>query len=361
MRIEKFNVGDRCAAITGAARQRFRLKHVSRVNLGGDLASRAEVEILPQTQPPDLPFRASVSLAPSFLGGDRQQEQRAMAAGDAAWEQQHAARRRRGLTRMRELECSAHWSRWIYDMFDARVLVSRVQAMLLSSVHCNWFSKLPVASATRHAHVDAQYLTTPSDRQDPSLFAYWVAGNLPLSTSQRLDLLKIDTVVRLLRSELAILETLEEDVLCARCGGFLATTREIFSMTVQGAAGTFVNPGGHVFQVLTLRDVHRDHVFIDPTRSTEDSWFPGYSWSITHCGTCYNHLGWRFDRVDAELSPTVFFGFRRAALVLSDSHYDRMDRTVDETISDAESLSSSPSSRTSPRNEETPLLLTDVD
>jgi cereblon len=209
--------------------------------------------------------------------------------------------------------------------------------------------------------VDAQYLTARSDQQDPSLFAYWVAGNLPLSTAQRLDLLKMDSVVRLLRRELAILDTLEEDVLCARCGGFLATTREIFSMTVQGAAGTFVNPGGHVFQVLTLRDVHRNHVFIDPARSTEDSWFPGYAWSITHCGTCYNHLGWRFDCVEAELRPALFFGFRRAAITLSGSPNDRTDRTVDDSFSDAESLSSTPSSQTSPRSEEAPLLLTDVD
>lgn len=243
-------------------------------------------------------------------------------------------------------------------MYDVVVLIERVQTMLLSSIHCNWFTRLPVSNASGGSmHVDAKFLTTPSEQQDPSLFAYWVAGNLPLSTSQRLELLKIDCTVRLLRSELRILETLEEDVLCARCGVFLATTREIFSMTVQGAAGTFVNPGGHVFQVMTLRDVHQQHIFIHPGRSTEDSWFPGYAWSITHCSQCYNHLGWQFNRVEDELSPPVFFGFRRAALVLSGSQVDRSELAVDESLSDAESLSSTPSSQTSAHSEEEQLLL----
>ena len=26
----------------------------------------------------------------------------------------------------------------------------------------------------------------------------------------------------------------------------------------------------------------------------EDSWFPGYSWTIAYCASCYSHLGWRF-------------------------------------------------------------------
>lgn len=28
--------------------------------------------------------------------------------------------------------------------------------------------------------------------------------------------------------------------------------------------------------------------------STQDSWFPGYAWTILYCGRCYNHLGWKF-------------------------------------------------------------------
>jgi hypothetical protein len=26
----------------------------------------------------------------------------------------------------------------------------------------------------------------------------------------------------------------------------------------------------------------------------EDSWFPGYCWTIAYCAACYAHLGWKF-------------------------------------------------------------------
>ena len=28
--------------------------------------------------------------------------------------------------------------------------------------------------------------------------------------------------------------------------------------------------------------------------STQDSWFPGFAWTIVSCQRCFNHLGWRF-------------------------------------------------------------------
>lgn len=166
------------------------------------------------------------------------------------------------------------------------------------------------------------YLMQPSEQQDPSIFAYWVAGNLPLDRKERLELLQMDCIVRLLRKELEILGKFGDDIYCSGCGAFLAHTRDIFSMTNHGAAGTFVNPGGNVFQILTLREIHQDHVVIDVVRSTQDSWFPGYSWSIVYCSSCYRHLGWQFDRVAGDhggvvLSPACFFGFRRAALTQS--------------------------------------------
>jgi hypothetical protein len=33
--------------------------------------------------------------------------------------------------------------------------------------------------------------------------------------------------------------------------------------------------------------------------STQDSWFPGYAWTILYCQRCFNHLGWRFTLVEA--------------------------------------------------------------
>ena len=42
--------------------------------------------------------------------------------------------------------------------------------------------------------------------------------------------------------------------------------------------------------------------------------FPGYSWLICNCSTCFSHLGWRFDAVQPGLQPPRFWGLRRPAL-----------------------------------------------
>ena len=49
--------------------------------------------------------------------------------------------------------------------------------------------------------------------------------------------------------------------------------------------------------------------------------FPGYSWLICNCSTCFSHLGWRFDAVQPGLQPPRFWGLRRPALAaLSRQH-----------------------------------------
>ncbi|GMF28523.1 unnamed protein product [Phytophthora lilii] len=347
VRVERLSVEDRSARMTGAARQRFRLKQRLR---GGPSTTVlwGEVEILPQDRAQPIPFDA--------LSWHREDEQPASQC------------RKRSLRRLRGRQYPAYWGHSTYSLYDARVLVQKIQNMLLSNIHGEWFRK-PLSERRNEHGNDGEddekaslvhYLALPSDQQDPNLFAYWVAGNLPLDTTQRLELLGMNSTVRLLRREIELLEQVEEDIFCSMCGSFLANTRDIFSMTARGAAGgTFVNPGGHVFQVLTLREVDRAHVFVDMSPSIEDTWFAGYAWSITHCNSCYQHLGWRFDRVESTLFPVSFFGFRRAALTRS-----RDSRRVDtrslgldgyDTEDYEESVASSDGS--SADSEEMPLLL----
>ncbi|ETN16239.1 hypothetical protein PPTG_06421 [Phytophthora nicotianae INRA-310] len=342
VRVERFSVEDHFAAMTGTARQRFRLIQRLRAEPSAQIL-RGEVEILPQDRAQSIPF------------------------DDLCWHRENENEKRRSLRRLRGRQYPAYWGRRTYALYDARVLVQKIQNMLLSNIHGEWFRKPRTERSSTQGGDDedeksslVHYLALPSDRQDPNLFAYWVAGNLPLDTSQRLELLSMNSTVRLLRREIELLDQVEEDIFCSMCGSFLANTREIFSMTSRGAAGgTFVNPGGHVFQVLTLREVDRAHVFVDMMRSTEDTWFAGYAWSITHCNSCYQHLGWRFDRVDSQRQPATFFGFRRAALTRS-----RGSRRVDprslgldgyDTEDYEESIASSDGS--SNDSEERPLLL----
>lgn len=344
VRVERFSVEDHSARMTGAARQRFRLKQWFQAQFGS-LIVWGEVEILPQHRAQTLPF------------------------DDLRWHREDETESCRRLKRLRERQFPAYWGRSTYALYDARVLVGKIQNMLLSNIHGEWFRKPPIERSTHEDEEDGKaalvpYLALPSDRQDPNLFAYWVAGNLPLDTSQRLKLLSTNSTVRLLRMEIELLEQVEEDIFCSMCGSFLANTRDIFSMTARGTAGgTFVNPGGHVFQVLTLREVDRAHVFMDMTRSTEDTWFAGYSWTITHCNSCYLHLGWRFDRVDSDRLPASFFGFRRAALTRSrDSRRDPRSLGLDgyDTEDYEESVASSDGYSTA-NSEERPLLLSSSD
>uniref|UniRef100_H3GRX7 Protein cereblon n=1 Tax=Phytophthora ramorum TaxID=164328 RepID=H3GRX7_PHYRM len=343
VRVERFSVEDRSARMTGAARQRFRLKQRLRAEPSAPILY-GQVEILPQDRAQPLPFD---DLCWHREGGEEEKQSR-----------------KRSLRRLRGRQCPAYWGRSTYALYDARVLVQKIQNMLLSNIHGEWFRK-PRTDRSRERDGDEKsslvpYLTVPSDRQDPNLFAYWVAGNLPLGTAQRLELLGMNSTVRLLRREIELLGQVKEDIFCSMCSSFLANTRDIFSMTERGAAGgTFVNPGGHVFQVLTLREVDHAHVFMDMMRSTEDTWFAGYSWSVTHCNSCYQHLGWRFDRVDSTRLPASFFGFRRAALTRS-----RGSRRVDprslgldgyDTDDYAMSVGSSEGSSTT-NSEEMPLL-----
>ncbi|CAH0479422.1 unnamed protein product [Peronospora belbahrii] len=309
VRVERFSVEDDGVRMAGGARQRFRLRQRLREESDAELFLWGEVEILAEDRAQSIPF------------------------DDLCWRsrvegQSNEKNKTRNLRRIRGRQFPAYWGYATYALYDARVLVQKIQSMLLSNIHGEWFHKPRTERSSGQNDDDERdekaslvhYLAVPSDIQDPNLFAFWVARNLPLDTTQRLDLLRMNSTVRLLRREIELLEQTQEDIFCFLCGSFLANTRDIFSMTACGAAGgTYVNPGGHVFQVLTLRDVDRANVVVDMNRSTEDTWFAGYVWSITHCNSCYQHLGWRFDRVDFTRLPATFFGFRRAALTRSRS------------------------------------------
>lgn len=73
------------------------------------------------------------------------------------------------------------------------------------------------------------------------------------------------------------------------------------SATTTYPVQTFKNPGGHIFDLLCMRDSPNDgginaQSFVQHPRSfAEATWFKGYSWSIIGCGKCGKHVGWRYD------------------------------------------------------------------
>ncbi|KAF1788745.1 hypothetical protein GQ600_6538 [Phytophthora cactorum] len=201
VRVERFSVEDHSAAMTGAARQRFRLIQRLRPEPSAQILW-GEVEILPQDRAQSIPF--------DYL----------------CWHQEN------------------------------------IQNMLLSNIHGEWFRKPQTERSSRQGDDEDEdeksslvhYLALPSDRQDPNLFAYWWL--------------------------IELLEQVEEDIFCSMCGSFREYSRDF----------------QHDSTWCSWRHVDRAHVFVDMMRSTEDTWFAGYAWSITHCNSCYLHLGWRFDR-----------------------------------------------------------------
>ena len=86
----------------------------------------------------------------------------------------------------------------------------------------------------------------------------------------------------------------------------------------EGTTGAYVNEHGVVHQTITIRHLNDDDVRFTNGPQTQDSWFPGYSWTIMSCGVCSSHLGWKFQRVEGSprLSsvpppkdrPDVFYG-----------------------------------------------------
>jgi hypothetical protein len=49
---------------------------------------------------------------------------------------------------------------------------------------------------------------------------------------------------------------------------------------------------------MTLRTLNPNaFIFLHGGPSTQDSWFPGYAWTIAYCLRCHNHLGWKFTLV----------------------------------------------------------------
>ncbi len=59
---------------------------------------------------------------------------------------------------------------------------------------------------------------------------------------------------------------------------------------------------------MTLRSLSSSaYVFLHGGPSTEDSWFPGFAWTIAYCLRCHNHLGWKFTIASENDPPTMSY------------------------------------------------------
>jgi hypothetical protein len=173
-------------------------------------------------------------------------------------------------------------------------LQSSRKAMLASSY--------TATSKTAHTLPSA----SPPRSNDPSLFSFWMASNLPFSSEEQIYLLESNCVVSRL---LFILNYIEHEngrpLQCGRCLLPVSSCKYLFTVPgSEGTAGAYVNKHGYIHQTITVKEVFDPHVVCLGEPEIRDSWFPGYSWTMVFCSYCHNHLGWKFIPADERNTVT---------------------------------------------------------
>jgi hypothetical protein len=99
-------------------------------------------------------------------------------------------------------------------------------------------------------------------------------------------------------------------LVCSYCRGLV--TSHALAISISGShAHSFVNPHGFTFRIGCFADAPGC-----ADRGEESSywtWFPGFTWRISLCRQCGEHLGWSFRSPDAR-----FFGLILDRLIEGD-------------------------------------------
>ncbi|KAF7639843.1 hypothetical protein Mgra_00000763, partial [Meloidogyne graminicola] len=149
--------------------------------------------------------------------------------------------------------------------------------------------------------------------QGITVFSFWVASNIPMSLDSKLLLLSEDSTDRRLRMEWRIISQMSQ-IVCLSCLDFKCTINDIINLSVDANSTHFVNQGGFVHDLFTVRTIKNVEFIGEP--SSEFCWFSGYEWTIMECSECGVHIGWRFTTSN-NLSPSQFFGISRRSFKLS--------------------------------------------
>jgi len=142
----------------------------------------------------------------------------------------------------------------------------------------------------------------------PLKYSFWVAANLPLTDEQRVKILKMSSTIERLRFEYNLVQKCLF-LCCCNCGIKICSREDMFSMSIEGPLQNYVNPAGHVHETLTVYKASNLRLF--GRSSTDQSWFPGYSWTVCECSDCGHHIGWKF-MSHKGTRPEYFWGISRA-------------------------------------------------
>lgn len=240
---------------------------------------------------------------------------------------------------------------WVYNFQCPRLLAREVYKLLCSSLSLEkdnqdsiscWGPLRDIAIADDNKNIITDGTTTTEINSnnylraeiDPTGFSYFAAVNLPLSTQFKQKLLTCDRVIERLRLLLVYLrKTKRKPLCCSQCGYVLSLRSSIFTVPgAEGMAGAYVNPHGIVHETITVSQLFPSaSVLLQGSASTQDSWFPGFAWTIAYCPTCINHLGWRFTKAGAttrltqDISPGSRAEFRLHRDEGAHAHEDILD------------------------------------
>uniref|UniRef100_A0A8D8L012 Protein cereblon n=1 Tax=Culex pipiens TaxID=7175 RepID=A0A8D8L012_CULPI len=142
---------------------------------------------------------------------------------------------------------------------------------------------------------------------DPVKLSFWLARNIPIDENDRKKIYEADAVI----SRMMIINKSLDQMcyfMCKRCSNEIGSYNDLFAMSKQGVQTSYCNPSGFVHETLTIYKTRENSTFTTERPSTEFSWFPGYSWQITLCSNCRNHLGWKFVATKKNYLPKSFYG-----------------------------------------------------
>lgn len=189
------------------------------------------------------------------------------------------------LNRLREVP-RTFCPHWVYRMYDSYCLAQRVAEM--------W----------------RQIVGTPSMEgleRKPDILSFHIASKIPVSESTRQELLEIHGISYRLRREIELLESFDR-VRCKICRTIIGKRSDMLVMSDEGPLGAYVNPHGYVHEIMTLYKAVG--LALMGSAVKEDSWFPGYAWTIVYCATCECQMGWRFTATNKKLKPRSFWAIR---------------------------------------------------
>jgi Yippee zinc-binding/DNA-binding /Mis18, centromere assembly len=148
----------------------------------------------------------------------------------------------------------------------------------------------------------------PSFLQEPVAFSFWLAANLPFQNAEKLEILQMISVVERLTyfyEKVQHFVLNEAAISCMDCSSLISSSFQMFTLEgAEGTTGHYVNEHGVIHQTITLREVNAGSVHFDSSAHVQDSWFPGYNWTIMSCSACAHHLGWKFCSVEGPPAPS---------------------------------------------------------